>query len=164
MAARTASLIQAAPYNGIVSDSSGQVDLGQIKTNQINFLNYFTNQIGKLRDIVDTELRQEPLNATQLQFIDSLMQLAGKNYSDVRLYNGWYPTMYYFSSVNRSWPETDFYPAKYGPTKFDALVVDVHTDVPDIFFCVNYSYGVLQHPLGHYNLIDISTYIDSRWT
>jgi len=66
--------------------------------------------------------------------------------------------------VNRSWPETDFYPAKYGPTKFDALVVDVHTDVPDIFFCGNDPGGVLHQAVGRANLLYIAVDSGTRRT
>lgn len=127
---RTATLLQAMPYEGTVSDiEHGDVDMANIKAKHVSFLTNFIDKVSQLRVIADQQTRHEPLSVTQTNFMHQLMQTGVTNYGPVRRYDGWYPSLFYrhmLGSVNY----TDTFPIDFGAQKYDALVADVHTDPP----------------------------------
>jgi hypothetical protein len=159
MAAQTANMIRNLPMDGVV----GIYDLGWIRTNQIRFLTNFVAKTAALREIAEQELRQEPLSATQLRFIDSLMHEGHTNYAAVRVYGGWYPELYY-QHTYRIGTTGDWltYPINYGATKYDALVADVHTDLPDPW--VGDPGGILHQGVGKVNLLYVAVESGDRRT
>jgi hypothetical protein len=170
MALHTSEMLAALP-GGEISYRPNQwaspytVDLGRIRTNQVNFLTNFAAKTAQLRVIAEQELQQEPLTAEQLQFIDSLMQGRHTNYTEVRVYNGWYPALYYRHAyaINSDWDYSYNYPIDFGATKYDALVADVHTDSPDPMGTGDTG-GVLHQAVGKVNLLYIAVERGTRKT
>ena len=165
MATQTANMIGDLPMVGVVRISEWEsYHLGAIRTNQVRFLTNFAAKTAALREIAEQELRQEPLNGDQLGFIDSLMHEGHTNYAAVRVYSGWYPALYYQHTyqVGRGWDWSMTYPINYGATKYDALVADVHTDLPDPW--VGDPGGILHQGVGKVNLLYIAVESGGRRT
>ncbi len=130
MIARTATLLQALPYEGTVSDiEHGNVDMANVKAKHVSFLTNFVDKVAQLRVIADQQTRQEPLTVTQTNFMHQLMQTGVTNYGPVRRYDGWYPSLFYRHMLGSA-SYTDTFPIDFGAQKYDALVADVHTDPP----------------------------------
>ena len=170
MALRTSEMLGALP-GGELSYRPSQwatpytIDLGRIRTNQVRFLTNFAAKTAQLRVIAEQELRHEPLSADQLRFIDSLMQIGYTNYAHVRVYDGWYPALYYRFAypLESSWDYDYFDPIDFGATKYDALVADVHTDSPDPMGTGDPG-GILHQAVGKVNLLYIAVERGARQT
>lgn len=161
MALRTSEMIAAlpggtVPYRRPWSDPS-TIDLGVIRTNQVKFLTNFAAKAAQLRVIAEQELRHEPLNAEQLLFIDTMMQGRTTNYTEVRVYDGWYPALYYrhVNPIGSYWDFDFNYPIDFGATKYDALIADVHTDSPDPVGTGDPG-GILHQAVGKVHLLYIA--------
>lgn len=129
MVRRTASLIQAAPYQGSFSSPwTGEIPMAELQTAQVNFLNLFASRVRTLGDIAEHELWNGRLTAAQIEFIDGMMQDRGMGYYNTRRFDGWYPKLYYKNRITSDSLGT--WDKDYGSQKYDPLVVDVHTDVP----------------------------------
>jgi hypothetical protein len=162
MALRTAELLASLPggqipYSESVWDPERTIDLGVIRSSQVRFLTNFAARTAQLREIAEQELRQESLTPQQLRFIDTMMQDTSTGYTQVRLYNGWYPALYYRMAyaVGRGWDFFDNYPVNFGATKFDALIADVHTDSPDPLDTGDPG-GILHQAVGKVHLLYIA--------
>jgi hypothetical protein len=154
MATNTADMIQALPYEGTVPGTTGfPVELSRVKTNQVGFLRYFAGIVAQLRVIAEQELRHELLSPDQLKFINGWVESPYTPYNGVRRYNGWYPRLFYRHLI----ANYDTYPVEYGEMKYDALVVDVHNDIPDAE--TGDPGGILHEAVGKVNLLMIA--IDS---
>ncbi len=105
MAARSADLIEKTDYPG---------RLAPVQKKQVLFLKNFAAKVGLLRAIASKELAQKELTAEETRLLQDVVQI--QHGSGFTRYNGWYPGLFYK-----------------GPTdcgKWDAIVADVHTDVP----------------------------------
>ena len=71
-------------------------------------------QIGELKGIATKQFEQKPLTEAQARVLRDVVQVQ-KGSGETR-YNGWYPKL--------------FYKGQHDCGKWDALVADVHTDVP----------------------------------
>ncbi len=165
MATQTGNMIRDLPMDGVVTISDWEsYNLGAIRTNQVRFLTNFAAKTAALREIAEQELRQEPLSPAQLLFIDSLMHEGHTNYGGVRVYSGWYPTLYYQHTyqIGKGWDWSMTYPINYGATKYDALVADVHTDLPDPW--VSDPGGILHQGVGKVHLLYIAVESGGRRT
>jgi hypothetical protein len=109
MASRAATLIEQTPFPDQVK---------QVQTNQVKFLRAFATQMGKLRQIAEKELDQKELNADEKKLMQDVMQIThvAQGCVTVPRYTGWYPGLFYRGPKDC--------------VKWDALVADVHTDVP----------------------------------
>lgn len=106
-----------------------QVNLASVKDNQVRFLEYFAGHANRLRLLAEKELRQERLNVDDIRYLDQLIQSTRFNGAGgPRRYDGWYTRMFYQNALV---PDPDFYLSD-GAQKYDALVADVHTDLPSI--------------------------------
>jgi len=162
LALRTSEMLAALPggqipYRRDPNDTPYTIDLGRIRTNQVNFLTNFASKAAQLRVIAEQELRGEPLSLEQLGFIDSLMERGRTNYSEVREYDGWYPDLYYRQAylIRRNWDNVFTYPIDFGATKYDALIADVHTDLPDPMGSGDPG-GILHQAVGKVNLLYVA--------
>lgn len=164
MATRTANMIHDLPMDGVVRISESEsYSLGAIRTNQFRFLMNFAGKTAALREIAEQELRQEPLSAVQLRFIDSLMQVGYTNYYAGRVYGGWYPSLYYKHTFRIGNADAELtYPLNYGSTKYDALAADVHTDLPDPWS--GDPGGILHQGVGKVHLLYIAVESGNRRT
>jgi len=106
MARRAANLIEQTPF---------PQDVKNLQQRQSSFLNNFAQQLGMLKRISEKELAQEELTETETQFLKNIVEIE-TNYVGVKRYSGWYPRLFYKE------PEDS--------DKWDAIVADVHTNVP----------------------------------
>lgn len=93
----------------------------------------FAQTTETLKTISEKELLRQPLSAEETEFLE---RVVGGIYVGLRLYDGWYPALFYQpidelmaeydAMVNSEWVSGDGKGSDY----WDALVTDVHTDVP----------------------------------
>ncbi|MFP4102176.1 DUF3160 domain-containing protein [Coleofasciculus sp.] len=107
MARRAANLIEKTPF-----PKDGQY----LQQRQSSFLTNFAHKLGILKQISEKELAQEELTETETQFLKNIVEIE-TDYVGTKQYNGWYPRLFYKE------PEDS--------DKWDAIVADVHTNVPD---------------------------------
>ncbi|HQR08234.1 MAG TPA: DUF3160 domain-containing protein [Gemmatales bacterium] len=87
-----------------------------IKEAQSKFLRNFALQLSILKDISTRELNRQELTSDELKFLKEVVQTEREG-SGTTKYGGWYPKLFYNGKTDSGIP--------------DALVADVHTDVPD---------------------------------
>ncbi|HYT91655.1 MAG TPA: DUF3160 domain-containing protein [Gemmataceae bacterium] len=108
MAERGAALIEKAPYR--------EYNLEGYQTAQANFLRNFAKNVATLRGIAEKQLAQKELSKEETKFLDEVVQVSF-GCGGPRRYTGWYPGMFYANHRSDS-------------ERWDALVADVHTNVP----------------------------------
>jgi len=125
------------PLEGVVVQTIGRWGGGEIEVSfdsvqgrQMTFLRFFADTVAKLGDMAERELRGERLSGDDVRFLDSLIQETRVNDAGgPRGYDGWYPRMFYQSHLHN---DVDGGFAKtHGAERWDAITVDVHTDLPD---------------------------------
>jgi hypothetical protein len=155
MAARAAELIAKTPYLDYVEDV--QIHVGfkdqkprykiewvkrggnELKRKQATFLRNFAKQLSILREIARKEVAQKELAKKELLFLEEVVQLTRHGSGRAR-HGGWYPGL--------------FYKGREDATQWDALVADVHTDLPDL---LNGDPGcVLHQGVGNVDLLVIA--------
>jgi hypothetical protein len=142
MAERTAGFLEKLQVSGSVVVATRQrwqgplqppfeeISLVQVQTNQVAFMRRFAATAGTLKRMAEMELAQRPFGIEEELFIRNLVEDVGferAGCGGFRRYGGWYPQLFYQSSVQ---PDFLFH-QDYGSDKWDAVVVDVHTDLPD---------------------------------
>jgi hypothetical protein len=91
-----------------------KVRLQNIQKKQIQFFKNFAQQLTILKEIAMKQLAQEELAQEETTFLRDIVEIrSGSGYTR---YNGWYPKL--------------FYKGEGDSNKQDAIVADVHTDVP----------------------------------
>lgn len=121
MAVLAANLIEKTPFpEGSVEkvDEQGkhyQVKLQDIQKKQTNFFQNFAQQLAILKGIAVKELAQQELSEAQTRFLRDIVEI--QDGSGGPHYKGWYPGLFYKHPADSD--------------KWDAIVADVHTDVPD---------------------------------
>jgi len=108
-----------------------QVPLSDIRARQVAHLEQFADTVHRLELLVAKQLAQECFNPEDERFIDSLMieqvsKGGGCGNPGWVEYSGWYPALFYRAI---HWGDSDFH-RKYGAGASDALVADIHTDLP----------------------------------
>jgi hypothetical protein len=179
MAARTAELVAGLPYQGsytyvgpsppmldpvtgeeIPSGDSGTniVALETIRNRQVAHLQRFAGIAARLGDLAAKELAHECFTPDDQQFVGALVVavwrgggFGGCNGGGPPTYSGWYPKLFYRTIY---WDVTTF-DSLYGSGANDAIVADVHTDVPDLDDC-NDPGSVLHEGTGSVNLLLIA--------
>jgi hypothetical protein len=108
MATRAGDLIRATPYDNV-----------DLQAAQVKFLRGFASTVRTLHDIAVKELAQQELSEQETRFLENVIEFgrieAGSG--SVARYKGWYPGLFYFGAKEA--------------LKWDAVVADVHTDIPD---------------------------------
>jgi hypothetical protein len=109
MASRAAVLLEETPFPDAVKATQAR---------QVKFFRNFATQMGKLRSVAEKQLVQKELTEAETKMLQDVMQIVHdrQGSASVVRYTGWYPSLFY-----------------YGPedcVKWDALVADVHTNVP----------------------------------
>jgi hypothetical protein len=136
MAERTASMMNVLPVNGSITVSMessnylGQpiyvnIDLMRLRGKLSGHFMNFSQTCAQLQGIAEKELAQKPMYTTDIEFMKNVME-NHTGYMSYKVYDGWYPSLFYAS-------ELDGIAAGEGKgsDKWDALVTDVHTDVPE---------------------------------
>lgn len=108
-ASRSADLLEKTPFPDAVKPTQAK---------QVTFLRAFAKQMGKLAVVAEKQLNQKELTADQKKVLEDVMQIThhARGCTSEPRYTGWYPALFYRG------PEDC--------VKWDALVADVHTDVP----------------------------------
>jgi len=123
MALHAAALIE-----GVTFNSTGQgASFARSQESQVGFLQHFSEVVGTLQGIAEKELVQESFTPEETAFLGDLIERQ-LDYIGQRLYSGWYPSIFYRRSFRADSPTFQ----GHGADKWDALVVDVHTDPPDL--------------------------------
>lgn len=107
----------------------GKADLEQVRTRQMQHLDRFANTLRKLAEIAELQLEGKELWEHLQEFACNLIQQSwtAAGSGRLRTYDGWYPQLFYRSIYNER--HAGFHEDT-GVGKFDAIVADVHTDVP----------------------------------
>jgi hypothetical protein len=119
MMLRAAELIEKTPFpNGTVRKKTERgeitIDFPTRQKEQVAFLKNFAQQIGTLKTIAVKQLEQKELSAEETKFLEDVVQKdRGSGHTE---YTGWYTKLFWKSTTDSGQP--------------DALVADVHTDVP----------------------------------
>jgi hypothetical protein len=153
MATRTADLIAGLSYPGTYTTVTNVVPGTAIQTNQVNHLRLFAETVTRLQIMSQKELAQECFSTDDELFIRNLIQNVGwlsmGCAGGPALYDGWYPRLFYRAI---HWDDFDFH-GIYGAGGFDALVADVHTDVPCPDCSAPDPGSVLHQAVGRVNLL-----------
>jgi Protein of unknown function (DUF3160) len=119
MILRAAELLEKTPYpkgTFVRKTQRGEmvIDFATRQKEQVAFLKNFAQQVGMLKTIAGKELEQKELTAAETKFIEDTVQKdRGSGHTE---YTGWYTKLFWKSTTDSGQP--------------DALVADVHTDVP----------------------------------
>lgn len=100
------------------------LNLGVVQSQQVTFLKSFSACMSTLQTIATKEQAQEPLTLEEADFLRNIVEVT-VFYTNYRKWNGWYPQLFYRNVFFR---QTDQQPCDI----WDALVTDVHTDLPDM--------------------------------
>jgi hypothetical protein len=130
MAAGAARLIEQTPY---------PPQAKYLHENQVGFLKRFAKTAGTLKGIAEKELARKELSKEETKFLEDVVQVS-LGCGGPRRYTGWYPGLFY-EGADRS-------------DKWDALVADVHTNVPSPV--VNDPGCVLHQGVGNVDLLVIA--------
>ncbi len=108
-AGRSADLLAATPFPPAVAATQAK---------QVKFLRDFAAQMGRLKTVATKQLAQQELTPDERKVLEDVMQIGHQAFGSARVpkYTGWYPAL--------------FYRGPQDCVKWDALVADVHTDVP----------------------------------
>jgi hypothetical protein len=109
MASRSADLLEKTPFPENVKP---------IQVKQVKFLRNFATTMNKLTVIADKQLNQKELNENDKKLLADVMQIkhVSQGCYSIPMYTGWYPSLFYRGTEDC--------------VKWDALVADVHTNVP----------------------------------
>jgi hypothetical protein len=126
MATKAADLIEKTPFPDrtveipVVIDGReidrNTVKLKDVQKKQAAFFKSFANQLALLKGIAIKELAQKELTKEETKVLQDVVQI--QRGSGFTRYNGWYPKLFYKGPRDSG--------------KWDALVADVHTDVPSM--------------------------------
>jgi hypothetical protein len=120
MANHAAELIEKTPFPDRAVEQKGPrgrvapASLRDTQKRQADFFRNFAKQVGILKEIATKELAQKEMTAQEKRFLEDVVQI--RRGSGFTSYNGWYPGL--------------FYKGRPDAGKWDAIVADVHTDVP----------------------------------
>jgi hypothetical protein len=127
---------------------TGSASLRLAQSNQLAFLTNFAAQVTTLKSISQEELAQQPLTIEETDFLKNVVEVVSA-YNNFRQWDGWYPKMFYqnvFFNALENKAESDLW---------DALVTDVHTDLPDPFFSGDPG-AVIHEGIANVNLLLIA--------
>ncbi|OLT59632.1 DUF3160 domain-containing protein [Moorena bouillonii] len=111
----------------------------KIQQKQTKFFKNFSQQLTILKEIALKELAQQELTEAQSNFLEKVVEIQ-RFASGGPTYSGWYPSLFYKK------PEDS--------DKWDAIVADVHTDVPEPM--VGDPGSVLHQGVGNIDLLMIA--------
>src|SRR5439155_9846393 len=124
-----------------------------IQSNQVAHLRRFAGTLATLETLSQKELANQCPSSEDEEFMDGLMEQRrwGGVCGGPLIYSRWYPNLFYRAI---HWTDDQEFHRAYGAGAFDALVADVHTDVPcDV--CGDPG-SVLHEAVGRVNLLMIA--------
>jgi hypothetical protein len=122
--------MQTDPVTGeqVSVSTTNSIPMATIQSNQVSHFRHFADTVTVLQTLAVKELAQQCFSADDERFVDSLMEdRQGGGCGGPLRYSGWYPQLFYRTLY---WSDLEFH-STYGAGAYDALVADVHTDVPD---------------------------------
>lgn len=132
------------------------VPLSEVQKHQLEHLHGFADALAILEEISRKELAQQCLDDAEVDFLRDLIEEDGwlpfGGSAAQRTYDGWYPRLFY---RKLSEPNDAIFHANRGSDAYDALVADVHTDVPSAGPCDSPGH-VLHEGVGRVNLLMIA--------
>jgi hypothetical protein len=148
MAARAADQIATLNYEG----KYPLLTLPAIQNRQVAHLRSFSETTARLRALAAKELARECFAPADEQFIDGLMEGPAQNFNcgATNAYSGWYPRLFYRTIY---WTDDLEFHQNHGAGGYDALVADVHTDVPCLECPGSDPGSVLHEAVGRVNLL-----------
>ena len=163
MASRAAEQVATLKYEGTYTflssnsppeSASNVVTLAVIQTRQVGHLQTFAATVARLEALARKELANVCFTTQDEEFIDALMEGSGRHgiSGGYWVYRGWYPQLFYRAIY---WTDDNTFHENYGAGAFDALVADVHTDVP-CRNCGGDPGSVLHEAVGRVNLLMIA--------
>ena len=124
MVLRAAELIDKIPFpDQSVERLEGykySINLQNLQKYQSRFFNNFAQRLATLKEMARKELAQEEFTESEISFLRKIVEIeyqGGSGGSGGPTYTGWYFSL--------------FYKGHEGAKEWDAIVADVHTDVPD---------------------------------
>jgi hypothetical protein len=132
-------------------------DPAVVRQNQLAALSKLSSTMTTLEIIAQKELNQQSLTAEENGFLKGIMEYLGICRFGENGYTGWYPALFYqniFWSNLGSTNNNDPFHKRQGCAMFDALVTDVHTDLPDDLVCD--PGAVIHEAVGHVHLLMIA--------
>jgi hypothetical protein len=172
MAARMAKLIAGLPYQGsytyvgepppLLDPVTGEeiptrdwgtntVPLETIRNRQVAHLQHFAGIAARLADLAAKELAQESFTPEDEQFVGAeVVEFVPPGYGGWDTVSGWYPKLFYRTIY---W-DPDGFDFQDGSGAKDAIVADVHTDVPSLE--IGDPGSVLHEGIGRVNLLLIA--------
>lgn len=116
------------------------IDAARAKADLVAHFQNFADRCQDLRDIANRQANGQPLSTQQASTIKNLIENVEDDlYISDRLYDGWFPQLYYRSKLFTQ-------PEEHPSDIFIPTVVDVHTDGPDV--CRGDPGGVLHQGVG----------------
>ena len=162
MAASAEKLVGDLPVDGqvaisIVQGASGhvsllRVDVGERKEAIVSYFARLGSTFSQLAAITKRQMAGEALTEREMDFMRSIVESPGEDCAGVRLYEGWYPAMYFDSIFI-----TD---KDHHSTIWDPLVVDVHTDAPSV--CHGDPGAVLHQAVGNVDFMMLAVNCGER--
>jgi hypothetical protein len=123
-------------------------DLRSLQLRQMSFCANFIEQMQTLRSLSEKELASLPFSIEDDEFVRSVVEWV-YTYIGKRQYTGWYPGLFYQPTASGfAFQEDD------GCGKWDPMVTDVHTDVPDPV--VGDPGAIIHEAVGNVNLMTIA--------
>lgn len=109
------------------------VPISEIQARQVQHLRSFAERVRRLEQLAAKELAGECFSSDDGAFLDSLMEeRGGGGCGGPFTYSGWYPQLFYRTIDWFGARTTELFHWNYGAGAADALVADVHTDVPSV--------------------------------
>jgi hypothetical protein len=178
MASNAANLIAATDFNGTMSIESPRgsgtivhTNLQVLQSRLIECFQKFVTVTETLRDMSEREVQQIPFSEAQNDFLqDALIAQTANGYDTQwwEVYDGWYPKLFYHPfaqpaparlGINESQSPAaneGRFQFSAGALKWDALVTDVHTDVPCSDCDIPDPGSVLHQAVGNVHLLMIA--------
>ena len=118
-------------------------------SNRLAVMDQFLDTTAILRSISEKELTKTSLSSNETQFLQHIVEV---DYTGARNYTGWYPALFY--RPGSEYIPWDWQVDDQGSDYWDALVTDVHTDLPDVI--VGDPGSILHEGVGNVQLLMIA--------
>lgn len=158
MASLTGDLLAELPVDGVTEvtgrerEETYPIDLQKWKAGQQEFLRNFAATVERLEAMANKELNEAVFTQEETQFLEDWINRESFGSRGPPRYDGWYPRLFYYSNRPFKILEGDL--TTHDVERWDAIVADVHTDVP--YREIGDLGSVLHEGVGNVNLLMIA--------